>query len=390
MNSAAIAWLVMQKELRDAFRDRRTLLVVFISAVCIGPLFLFALSLQFADVEHQREQRHVLALGADHAPTLVNYLQRQAWSVGVAPEHYETLLRDSKLSEPVLLIPDNFESALEQGDQPELILVSDSNNRKSQTAAQSVAETLRGFVRERAGLGLAVRGVSARLLAPIKLQEHDLADRQTRGAQITSILSFLVLMGMLSGTLNAALDSTAGERERGSLEPLLVNPVSTMALTVGKWGAVALVGMVVAVCSCLSFLPGQWLLRSESLQAMFKFGLPEIVGFLSALLPLACALAAVLMAVAIRSKTVKEAQANTSVVLMLCSMVPLVSALNDSGDQAWHWWVPVLAQNQVMIHVVKGESISWQQTLIPAAVSAILTLLALRFVAAHLRSAALK
>jgi sodium transport system permease protein len=88
-----------------------------------------------------------------------------------------------------------------------------------------------------------------------------------------------------------------------------MNPATPMALTIGKWGAVASVGMLIAVLSCFSFLPGQWLLRSETLAAMFRFGPREAGAFLLLLLPLAGALAALLMAIAIRCKSFKEAQA---------------------------------------------------------------------------------
>jgi hypothetical protein len=84
------------------------------------------------------------------------------------------------------------------------------------------------------------------------------------------MVPFFVLMAVLYGALNAALDTTAGERERGSLEPLLMNPLARHALVLGKWGGGGGGGMLIAVLACLSFLPGQWLLRSESLAALFR------------------------------------------------------------------------------------------------------------------------
>ena len=162
-------------------------------------------------------------------------------------------------------------------------------------------------------LRLAVRGVAPSLLEVVQIEERDLANPATRAAQLAFMVPYFVLMAVLYGALNAALDTTAGERERGSLEPLLMNPATPLALTLGKWGAVASVGMLIAVLSCFSFLPGQWLLRSETLSAMFRFGPAEALRFLGLLLPLAGALAALLMAIAIRCKSYKEAQANTTV-----------------------------------------------------------------------------
>jgi ABC-2 family transporter protein len=135
---------------------------------------------------------------------------------------------------------------------------------------------------------------------------------------------------VLTGALNAALDTTAGERERGSLEPLLMNPAERWALVLGKWGAVASVGMLIAVLSCFSFLPGQWLLRSDTLAAMFQYGVREALLFLVVLLPFAAAASALLMAVAIRCKSFKEAQASTTVVMLTASLLPLINVPVDA------------------------------------------------------------
>jgi sodium transport system permease protein len=237
---------------------------------------------------------------------------------------------------------------------------------------------------------LVLRGVSVALLSPIKVQERDLANSQTRAAQFTGMLAFMVLLAVVTGALNAALDTTAGERERGSLEPLMMNPVSPWVLAVGKWGAVATVGMLIAVLSCFSFLPGQWLLRSDTLQAMFQFGLREAALFLLVLLPFAAASSALLMAVAIRCKSFKEAQANSTVVMLLVSMLPLVALFNQTGEEAWHLWVPALAQNTLMLRVLRGDGFSAMQMAIPLLVCVLITVASLKFLASRMRQAAVK
>ena len=384
------ALAVFRKELLDAMRDRRTLLVVLASSVLMGPLLLLALSGLIASLEAKAEQRELVAMGMAYAPSLRNYVERQTWVIRDAPADYEQKLKDSKLSDPVLVVPRDFETALLRGDSPELELVSHSANQQSQSGARRVAELLRGFGQERVTLALALRGVSPELLQPLKVQEFDLASNQTRAAQFTSMLAFFVLLAVVSGALNAALDSTAGERERGSLEPLLMNPVPGFALVLGKWGAVACVSMLIAVLSCLSFLPGQWLLRSDTLQAMFQFGVREVLLFLVVLLPFAAAVSAVLMAVAIRCKSFKEAQANSTVVMLFVSLLPMVTIFNQSGEEPWHLWVPALAQNTLMMRVLKGEGFTPAQVAIPLLVCALLTAASLWFVAARLRSAAVK
>ncbi len=386
----AAAWPVYLKELLDALRDRRTLLVVLLSSVAIGPLVLVLISTLVAGIEARAEARTVVVQGMEHAPSLRNYLERQTYTVQAAPADYEEQLKASRLGDPVVLVPADFEAQIARGEAPVVELVSSSGNQRAESGSGRVLRLLRGFNQEQATLRLAVRGVPAAALEAMQVEERNLADPGERAAQLTTMVPFFVLMAVLYGALGAALDTTAGERERGSLEPLLMNPTSRAALVLGKWAAVSTVGMLIAVLSCLSFLPGQWLLQSELLAALFQFGLREALWFIGLLLPLAGALAAVLMAVAIRCKTFKEAQANATVLLLVVSMLPLVTVLNQQGAAAWHLWVPALAQTVLMGRVLKGEVLPVADVALTVAIALAVTLLAVVFVARTLRSAALK
>ena len=386
----AAAWTVYLKELVDALRDRRTLLVVLLSSVAIGPAVLVLISQLVAGIEKRAEAREVVVHGIEHAPTLRNYLERQTYTVRAAPVGYEQQLKDSTLGDPVLVVPADFEADMASGKAPVVELLASATNQRSQTGSGPVLRLLRGFNQEQATLRLAVRGVSPAVLEGLRVEERDLADPASRAAQLSTLVPFFVLMAVLYGALNAALDTTAGERERGSLEPLLMNPAPRLALVLGKWGAVASVGILIAVLSCLSFLPGQWLLRSESLSALFRFGIGEAATFVGLLLPLAGALAAVLMAVAIRCKSFKEAQANATIVLLVVSLLPLVTIFNQEGPAPWHLWVPALAQTTLMARVLRGEALPWADVALTAGVCALLAAAAIVFVARTLRTAALK
>jgi sodium transport system permease protein len=384
------AWVVYLKELLDALRDRRTLLVVLISSVALGPLVLVLVSSLVAGVEKRAEARVIVVQGIEHAPALRNYLERQTYTIQPAPAGYEQLLKDSKLGDPVLVIAPGFQQELARGEVPVVELLSSAGNQRAQSGSSRVLRLLRGFNQEQATLRLAVRGVSPAALEAIEIEERDLADPGARAAQLSTIVPYFVLMAVVYGALNAALDTTAGERERGSLEPLLMNPAPRMALVLGKWGAVLSVGMLIAVLSCLSFLPAQAMLKSETLAAMFQFGLPEALWFIGLLLPLAGAVSALLMALAIRCKTFKEAQASATVVILGISLLPLMAMLNQEGTAPWHLWVPALAQSTLMARVLKGDLPLAGDVLVTFAVSAVLAVVALAYVARSLRSAALK
>lgn len=380
-------WVVLTKEVFDALRDRRTLLRLLVPAVLMGPLLLMALSTLISSLEERAEKREVLVVGIENAPTLRNFIERQTYILKPAPVDYEARLRATTLLAPVMVIGKDFESELRAGERPMVEVVSDSANQRAGAGVPAMARLLQGFNRERATLSLALRGVSTDLLQAVEVEERDLASAQARAARLTGVIPMFIIMAVLYGALTAALDSTAGERERGSLEPLLMNPVQHFALVLGKWGAVALLGMAVALLANLSFVPAQWLLRSDSLQAMFQFGWFEVVAFLLLQLPLAAGLGALLMALAIRSKTFKEAQAGSALVVTLVGLAPMVSLLNPGGDAWWYLWVPGLAQNTLMMLVLKGEALTMARVLPSVLVGALLTGVCLFYVARSMRAA---
>ena len=381
------ALIVFVKELSDALRDRRTLLRLLIPAVLMGPLLLSALSGLIASLEERADKREIMVVGLDAAPTLKNYIERQTFTIKPAPADYEAKLRATTLLEPVMVVPKDFEAQLLAGETPTVEVVSDSANQRAAAGVGAIKGLLWGFNRERAALNMALRGVSTELLEPVDIEERDLASVQARAARLTSIIPLFIIMAVLYGALTAALDSTAGERERGSLEPLLMNPAPHGAIVAGKWGAVALLGMAVALMSSLSFVPAQWLLKSDSLQAMFQFGPGEVLAFWLLQIPLAAGLSALLMALAIRSKTFKEAQASSTLVITAISLMPMISMFNPGGDAPWYLWVPGLAQNTLKLAVLKGESLRWAQVLPGVVVGFAMTAVALLYVARSMRAA---
>ncbi len=382
--------IVFWKELLDALRDRRTLLRTALPGLLVGPLMLFFLSTLVAQFESQAERRLIKAAGILEAPTLKNYLERQNYRIevidGVAT--YESGLRSGELSDPLLVVPADFEDKLARGEPPQIEVLSDSSNNRASAGVGTLARLVRGFNDERARLGLMLRGVSAELLQPVELTERDLASQGARATRITSVIPMFVLMAVLYGCLTAALDTTSGERERQSLEPLLANPVSHGGLVAGKWLAVALMGVAVAAIASFSFVPAQWLIKSDALAAQFRFGIPDALQFAALLLPVAAAMGALLMAVAIRTKTFKESQASANLVIMVFSFMPLIAILNPGGDAPWHFWLPGLAQYQQMMLVLKGEGLNLMQWLPPVISSVALIGISLAYVAQQMRAAA--
>jgi len=380
-------FVVLGKELRDALRDRRTLARLLIPAVFMGPLMLMVISNLVSSLEAQAEQREVMAVGMDFAPTLRNYLERQTYTIKTAPADYEDALRTARLNQPVLVVGKDFEKELADGDAPKLELVSDSANQRAQVGVRTLSKLMQGFAQERGSLALMLRGVPPGVLQPIEVSERDLASTQARASQITGMIPMFIIMAVLYGALTAALDTTAGERERGSLEPLLMNPVPHTALVFGKWGAVALLGMAVAVLANLGYVPAQHLIHNESLQAMFRFGPDEALRFLLLQVPLAAGLSALLMAVAIRSKTYKEAQAGSALVITGISLAPMVSIMNPGAEPFWYYLVPGLGQYTLMMQVLKGQPLPMLPLLTTVAGGLVIMVIGLGYVARSMKSA---
>jgi sodium transport system permease protein len=380
MSNATAIWTVFVKELKDALRDRRTLMVVFFTSVAMGPLLLVLLSSLVGKYEKRAEAREIVTIGLDVAPTLRNYLERQTFVVKTAPGDWEARLKDSKLGDPVVIVPGNFEDDLAHGQAPRIQLMYSSANGRAQAGVGTIARLLDGFGQEQAALRLIARGVAPGVMSVTSIDEHDIADNASRAAQLTAMVPMFVMMAVLYGALNAALDTTAGERERGSLEPLLATPASRAALVIGKWSAVFALGLLIAVLSCMSFLPAQSLIRSESLAALFRFGWVEAAWFIGLLAPLAAALSALMMAIAIRCKTFKEAQANTVVLTLAVTMTPMVGLFNQEGEAPWNLWVPALAQSTLMNRVLKNAPISLLDVAPSLFICIVLTVGALMFV----------
>lgn len=382
------AWVVFRKELVDALRDRKSLFTMLLTGVLMGPLMLLMISLVVQGAEERAERREVWAVGMQHAPDLQNFLARQGYTVKKAPAQYETGLRDGSFGNPVIVVPEKFAAERARGETPELRVVFDSSNKEADMQIRAVEGALLAYRSRIASLELAMRGISGEVLEPFTVQRHNLADQQSQSAAITGGVAWFVMIAVLVAALTGSLDSMAGERERGSLQPLLMNPVSLGALVGGKWLAVAALAMGVALLSVLSFIPGQWLLQSEALQAMFRFGVGEGAMFLLLLLPYAGAVSAMMLLAAIHSKSFKEAQTSSSVLLMVLQMLPLIGMLNMSGEKPWYVWVPSLAQHTVMLRILRGDALAWPHLVVPTGVSLALTVVCLYVLVKRIRALA--
>jgi sodium transport system permease protein len=380
------AWIVFRKELTDALRDRRTWMVVLVSSILAGPISLLLLSKFVASVEENVARREVFLAGGAAAPTLANFIQRAGGTVKEAPADFRELVRSGELQNAVVVVPPDFEARLRRGESVRLDVVFDDSSSRSQGPARATLGMLRAFSRELGSQRLLARGVGLQVLSPVDVEEINLAAGNARGAQLLFLVPWLALLGAVVGAISVAIDVTAGERERGSLEPLLMNPVSTPAIVLGKWAVVAACSAAVVVLTLVGFRGAMVFISSENLSALMQFGAAESALFLAMLLPFAAMIAAVNMFAATYGRSHKEAQTYASYLTMLVNFAPVIPLFLSVRDAAWQLYVPAMAQQVVMMRALRGEAVGAADVLVPAAMAIGITVLALGAQARLLRN----
>jgi sodium transport system permease protein len=376
---------IFLKEINDAMRDRRTLTVVLITSLFMVPFYLFLFSQIATQIESQAENRQVIAVNMKDAPSLENYILRQGYEIKEASADYEEKSRSKELNLPVLIVPKGMDADLAQAKQVRLEIAYDTTNRQAEMAYQPLNRLLAGYEQERIQMDLQMRGVSLELLSLVQVKAKHLNLVQERKNMIASMLPMVLIMAIVMGGMFAAIDTTAGERERGSLEPLMMNPVSGWKLALGKSSAVTMVSVLITVLTIVSFFPAQSLIRSESLKAQFQFGMPDAVNFLLLLLPIAVMLSALQVAVALTCKTFKEAQVRTQIISLVVTMAPVFMLINPGKEPAWIQWVPILSQSQMMNQVLRGESLNLIHVGLAAFMCGVIAVLSTCFTATQMR-----
>jgi sodium transport system permease protein len=380
------ALVVFAKELKDALRDRRTWLVVLISSLVAGPVSLLLIAGIVSSAEESAARREVVIANAAKAPTLVNFLQRNGASVRDAPADYREELLSGRLQNAVVVIPDDFGRRLASGEPVRLEVIFDETAQRAQTAVRTTIALLQGFNREQGTQRLLARGVSPQVLQPLQIEEVNLAGSRARGAQLLFLVPWLALVGAVVGAISVAIDVTAGERERGSLEPLLMNPVSTASLVLGKWAVAASCSAAVVVLTLAGFTASMQFVRSENLAALMQFGTPEILLFLILLLPFSAMVASLNMLAATYGRSHKEAQTYASYITMIVNFVPIIPLFLTVRDAPWQLLVPALGQQTVLMRALRGEAVAAVDILLPSTIALALTAAALLLQARLLRN----
>lgn len=353
MNAAGIVFL---KEVLENVRDRKTMFNALVMGPLLGPVF-FVLLMSYMlrmQLEIAEKPLEVPVVGAERAPNLVGWLKGQGVIVLPAPDDAAAVVRDRE-AKMVLIIPATYPDLWRQGKTAQLELVRDSSDQKSNGPVARMNALLATYGSQQAALRLSARGLSPTLVAPVAVADRDLASRQQRAGQLLSFLPYLLVLGAFLGGMYLAIDTTAGERERQSLEPLLANPATRAQIVLGKLGATFSFAMASMMLSLVVFAFAFRFIPLDKLGVAVDIGPGFILRAGLLMVPLVMVFAALQTIVAAYAKSYREAQTYLSL-LMVVPMIPSVLMMvNPMQGETWSVATPLLSQNILVMEMAKGE-----------------------------------
>lgn len=362
-------WQVYQKELLELMRDKKTLMFVVLLPLLIFPLLFGLMGLVMSNVSRQaeaEEHRYVI-IHAERAPAFAEALFyhknfKKVETELTAVDDLKQAIRDDKF-DVAIVIPADFDLSAENLNQSKWQLIHNSSSQLDMIS-KYFNELLKTFSKKLqqdklAGLGVSLDKMPA-VLEPVTVERINTAEsRENIGEKIGGFIAYLLVPLVLAGASYPAMDIGAGEKERGTLETLLICPISRTAIVLGKFFTVLTTGLVSAALTVISF--GGWGYMIGSMagvdvvaKTMETLGFIDLTLILALLLPLSAIFAALLLSLSIYARSYKEAQNYIGPVTMVVFM-PLVVAILPGVELNWKTaMVPVLNVALSIKELVKG------------------------------------
>lgn len=380
---SGLPFTVARKEVLDGLRDRRSLVSALLGALA-GPLIAGLAIAGLARSEAERPLQVWLAAHEPHAATaLVSFLEDHGARVEPTTRPVKAEVRAGRM-EIALVIPQAYAQKFREGRPAPVQVVSDPSRAGSRADARRVHQLLAAFARQVGDLRLLARGISPDVVAAVKTESVDVSTERSRAAAALAVLPVFLLVSAFVAGMSLAIDATAGERERGSLEPLLLNPVPRRALVAGKWMATALlngVGVVATLAVCRLVLER---LPLEDMGVRLELGGADLLWALGAVLPLAGLAAALQLLVATGARSFKEGQTYLSMLLFVPMVAGMFLSFLPQQPHPWVSLVPVVGQHQLLSSVFRGEDGSLLGLLVAGGVALLTAYVCVRRTAALL------
>ncbi len=380
---------VFRKEFIENLRDKRTLLSALLFGPLFGPLlfgFMVTRTLDQNVTEADVPVKITLA-GAAHAPALAAFLAAHGMALTRAElgeEAARAAVRNGTAS-LVVLVPPGYGERLRSGQPAPVLLFADSSDSQTRKDVERTRELLAGYGSQIAQLRLQIRGIDPLIAQPLAVDDIDIATPSGRAVAVLGFMTYFVLFALLMGGLYLAIDSTAGERERGSLEALLTLPVARSALVGGKILATCAY-MTLSLCITLvAFVVTFRFVPLEKLGMSSNLGWESAVLLFGICLPFVPLGAALMSFVASFTRSYREAQTYLTTVLLVPTLPIAFASIYSLKTRPSLMPIPSLSQHLLMTSVLRGEALAAADVLVSAATSLALAMVLIVFTARHWR-----
>ena len=353
--------IVAKKEFRDGVRDKRALLSAFFFPLS-APLFIYFLLNAVIEMSQVDETVSVPVYGADAAPGLIAYLTE----AGIEVNGRDTQTLDEVKSQVAdqtldfaLMIPEDFQDTMASYRPPDLLIVSDSSRNDVAAQVGQLRRVLNQYNQELISLRLIARGVSPKVTIGARPISIDVASDQKRTANVLNFIPIYVLMAAFVAGLGIAIDGTAGERERKSLEPLLINPIRPVDIIFGKWfasGTFALLGMLATLVLCVVAM---FALPIEEIGLSFEISTKQALALLMVSLPVPYIAASLQILLGLFAKSFKDAQSYIGILVILPMVPVIIRQFMPFVTEPWMAGIPIFAQSVLMMDVLAGSGYSF-------------------------------
>lgn len=350
--------VVLKKEVRENLRDRKAVFNSLLLAPILFPVLLIGITWLGTSAQTERAERvlEVPVVGAEQAPNLILYLEKHGMVVKPAPDNPESLVKSQK--EPVIIrIPETFGEQWQAGRPAEIEVIIDSSRPESDIPTSRVKGLLSGYGSEIGMLRLQMRGVSPIVMSPLLIRDIDLSTPQSRGMIFMLFLPYILMITAFMGGMHLAIDTTAGEKERRSLEPLLINPVPRWQIMMGKLLATAIFGMASLVLTLIAFRITLPYLPLAALGVDLGMDVEAMAGILLVVAPVALMAAALLTVLATYAKSFREAQSYMGLVILIPMVPTLMFMTNPVKPEAPMMPIPLFSQNLLIGELIRGEAV---------------------------------
>jgi sodium transport system permease protein len=378
-------WIILSKEFREIFRDRRTVMSVIISPLLVTPLLmgLMGTMIQTQTEKAKAKTYRVGIVGREWIGALETDLKNipNLTLETIEEQDAESHIKARTLN-AVAIFPPDTQTRMAEGRAVPIQVLQDAGDENSQMAANRLGAAFTTLGQAVVKQRLAERNLPADFATPFQVTEKAITTGGSMGTfLIAMMLPYILALSAFGGAIYAAFDQVAGEKERGTLETLLVSPASRLDIVIGKFGAVVGVCLISSLLSILGLVIA-FNLRLKAFEWIAKDGLqlsPVALGVtLLVMLPLSVLFAGLLLAVSTFARNQKEAQTYLAPLFIAVLMPAMASMFLGSDAPPAMALVPVLNASIIIKQALSG---SYDPTfiLLAFAASAIYAALALLF-----------